>query len=378
MDREFVGKGSIRHLAEILEQEKPKTILLVTSKEAYEKSRAQAMFASLLERFQVFTFSEFRENPKIEDIQKGIELFRRVFPDLVLAVGGGSALDVAKSVNVLANQSGEALEYVFKEKEIMRQGQPLVAIPTTAGTGAEATHFAVTYVQGTKHSLSHPFVLPTYSIVDPQLTYSLPSSITAATGMDALCQAIESYWSNKSTEESKRYARDAISCILPNIASAVNNPSPEAREAMSRGAHLSGKAINISQTTACHAISYHITSFFGVPHGHAVALTISSMVLFNSEVDTATVQDARGVEYVKKTMKEVFDFFFVKSGTETKKALEDLMISIHLKTRLSDLGIQTEQDRERIVKNGFHPERVKNNPRILTEQDLRALVANIQ
>ncbi len=378
MAKEFVGEGSAFNLEAILEEEKPRKIFLVVDLDAYGKSGAEALFSSTLKNFEIVIFSDFQENPKIEEIQKGVEAFRFCNPDVVLAVGGGSALDVAKSVNALAVQEGDPLDFVLKKKELKNLGKPLVAVPTTAGTGAEATHFAVVYVNNAKYSFAHPFVLPTYSIVDPQFTFSLPSRITAATGMDALAQAIESYWSNKSTDESKGYAREALLLVIPNLSVAVNNPNPDARSAMSKGAHLAGKAINISQTTACHAISYPITSFFGVAHGHAVALTMGSMLLFNSEVDETTVQDERGAEYVKKTMAEIFDVLGVKNGTEAKKMIGDLMVFIHLETGLHNLGIKTEQDRELIVKNGFNPERVKNNPRVLTEQNLRAILNEIE
>ena len=373
-----MGEGSALNLEAILKKGKPQKILLVVGQNAYEKSGAKALFSPILKNFEVAVFSEFEENPKIEDIKKGIDVFRSFSPDMVLAVGGGSALDMAKSVNALAVQEGDPLDFVLKKKELKNSGKPLVAVPTTAGTGAEATHFAVAYIDKTKYSLAHPFLLPTYSIVDPQFTFSLPSRITASTGMDALAQAMESYWSNKSTDESKGYAREALLFIIPNLNIAVNNPTKEARLAMSKGAHLAGKAINISQTTASHAISYPITSFFGVAHGHAVGLTIPSMLLFNSEVDEATVQDQRGLDYVKKTMTEIFDLLNVKNGTEAKKMIEDLMVSIHLETGLQELGIKTEQDRELIIKNGFNPERVKNNPRVLTEQNLRIMLNEIE
>jgi len=377
MPEEFFGTGSILQLRKILENEKPGKIFLVFGKGAYEKSGAEAIISQLLAGIDVFQFSDFEENPKIEDIRKGIEQFRFFKPDLVLACGGGSSLDMAKSINALAVQEGDPLDFVLKKKEFVHSPKPLVAVPTTAGTGAEATHFAVVYAGKTKYSLTHPFILPKYSIVDPQFTFSLPAKITASTGMDALAQAIESFWSNKSTEESKGYAKEAISLILPNLAAAVNVPTPEARSAMSKGAHLAGKAINISFTTACHAISYPITSYFGVPHGHAVALTLPYMILFNSEVDEDTANDGRGLEYVKNMMQEFLGLLEVKDGREAKERIETLMEDIHLETKLSRLGIHTEQDMERIVENGFNPERVKNNPRLLTEENLRFILKAI-
>ncbi|MBI2452632.1 MAG: phosphonoacetaldehyde reductase [Parcubacteria group bacterium] len=377
MPEEFFGTGSVVQLRKILESEKPGKIFLVFGKGAYEKSGAEAALSQLLAGIDVFRFSDFEENPKIEDVRKGIEQFRSFEPDLVLACGGGSALDMAKSINVLAVQEGDPLDFVLKKKEIIRSPKPLVAVPTTAGTGAETTHFAVIYAGKTKYSLAHPFVSPKYSIVDPQFTFSLPAAITASTGMDALAQAIESFWSNKSTEESKGYAREAISLILPNLAVAVSAPTPEARGAMSKGAHVAGKAINISFTTACHAISYPITSYFGVPHGHAVALTLPGMILFNSEVDENTANDVRGLDYVKNMMQELLGLLGAEDAVVAKEKLERLMDDIGLERNLSKLGAGSAESRQLIVEHGFNPERVKNNPRILTAEALRFILKEI-
>lgn len=378
MPEEFFGIGSVLQLQKIFEKEKPGKVFLVFGKGAYEKSGARAALSPMLKEFEVLEFSDFEENPKIEDIRNGIEQFRSFKPDLVLACGGGSALDMGKSINVLAVQEGDPLDFVLKKKELTYPPKPLVAIPTTAGTGAEATHFAVVYAGKTKYSLTHPFILPAYSIVDPQFTFSLPAKITASTGMDALAQAIESFWSNKSTEESKAYAKEAISLIMPSLVIAVSAPTPEAREAMAKGAHLAGKAINISFTTACHAISYPFTSHFGVPHGHAVALTLPSMILFNSEVDEASVSDSRGLIYVQSTMQELLELLGAENGKEGKEKIEKLMEDIHLEKKISSLGVRTKQDLELIIENGFNPERVKNNPRVLAAENLRVILENIR
>lgn len=357
---------AMESLEAILKKEKPRKIFLVADKNAYVKSGAEALFSSVLKSFEVAVFSEFQENPKIEDIQKGVEAFRSFNPDMVLAVGGGSALDIAKSVNVLASGEGEALDYVLKKKEIAKQGKPLIAVPTTAGTGAEATRFAVVYVKGIKHSLDHSYVLPTYSIVDPQFTFSLPPRATATTGMDALGQAIESFWSNKSTEESKQYAKEALSLIVPNLALAVNNPNPEARTAMSRGAHLAGKAINISFTTACHAISYSFTVHYGISHGHAVGLTLPAMIEYNAP---AMKEDE---------LAELLSLLNAQSAEQAAERISSLMQEIGLETKLSQLGISNIQEAEEFVVKEVNLERLQNNPRVLTESDLRSMVRSIQ
>src|SRR3712207_9423070 len=131
-----------------------------------------------------------------------------------MGVGGGTALDIAKSVRLLAAQGSDPRRCVTGAEPITARGVPLIAVPTTAGSGSEATQFAVVYIDGVKHSLDHPWVRPDYSVVDPALSLGLPAAIAASTGMDALAHAIESYWSVRSTDESRRYAADAISLAM--------------------------------------------------------------------------------------------------------------------------------------------------------------------
>jgi len=189
--------------------------------------------------------------------------------------------------------------------------------------------------------------------------------------MDALSQAIESYWCIDSTEESKDYARKAIKLIMGNLIDAVDNPTRESREAMAEASFLAGKAINISRTTACHAIAYPITSYFGVPHGHAVALTLAQMLVYNSKVTEKDILDKRGINYVHETLKEIAGLIGADDIQDANKRITSLMEEIGLKTRLSEIGVKTDEDIEIIIKNGFNPQRVNNNPRLLTEETLR-------
>lgn len=376
--REYIGAESLAHLDEVLERENPSSIFLVTGKKSYQQCGAQKIVESILEHYKVTYFSDFSVNPLIEDVKRGIELFRRKKCDLVIAVGGGSAIDVAKSINFLAAQDGAPEDYITKKMVAAARPKPFVAVPTTAGTGSEATHFAVVYINKTKYSLAHEeWMLPQYVFLDAALTYNLPRYITASTGADALCQAVESYWSTNSTDESKEFARQAITIALENLAGAVNNPNAENREAMLMAANLGGKAINISKTTACHAISYPITSHFGVSHGHACTLTLGEMFVYNSKVMDSECLDKRGVEYVTKMMKELCALFEVQQAEDAQRKINSLMDEIGLERKLQSLNIVTPEHHDMIVANGFNPERVKNNPRNLTEESLRAMLKKI-
>ncbi len=378
MQKEYVGLGSLDRLREVLEKEKPSSIYLVTGKTSYPYSGAQQILESLLSTYKITSFSDFSINPQLEDIKKGISLFRQNDNDLVIALGGGSVIDMAKSINFLTAQPGEPERYIKKEINAIHRPKPLVAIPSTAGTGSEATPFAVVYIKNTKYSLEHKeWMLPEYVFLDSTLTFRLPKNITASTGMDALCQAVESYWSTQSTEESKDYAQQAISLILNNLVFAVNNPSSQNREAMLMAANLAGKAITISKTTACHSISYPITSYFRIPHGHACALTLGEMVLYNSEVTANDCLDKRGESYVKKIISELCSLFQVHTPEQLHHKINCFMDQVGLVRKLSDLNITAPEHHYLIVANGFSPERVKNNPRVLTEKALQNILQRI-
>ena len=378
MQQEYVGVNSVQNLEGVLSRHNPNSIFLVTGGASYELSGAKSAVEPLLSGFRITRFSDFEVNPKLTDIERGIDIFREADCDLVIAIGGGSVMDVAKSINVLAANDGKPEDYINKKATIENRGKVLVGIPTTSGSGSEATKFAVIYIDKTKYSLEHELVLPDYAIVDPQLTVSLPKGITASTGMDALSQAVESYWCVNSNDESKDYAREAIKLVMGNLSDAVNNPSEVSREAMARAAHLAGKAINISKTTASHAISYPITSYFSIPHGHAVALTVGQMLVYNSGVSEQDVLDQRGVEYVKNIIDEITALLGAEDPQEASKIIADLMDEIGLATKLREVGIKAQEDIDIIVRNGFNPDRVKNNPRELTEEALRVILEGIR
>jgi len=304
-----------------------------------------------------------------------LELFRQRDYGIVIAVGGGSVLDMAKLIRIMAAQDVPPSEIVNRDGTITHRGIPLVAIPTTAGTGSEATHFAVVYIDKTKYSVAHEYILPDIAIIDPLLTHSMPPNLTAVTGMDALSQAIESYWSVNSTDESKAYAREAIVLTLQNLERSVHKPSPETRYAMCKAAHLAGRAINISKTTAPHAVSYTLTSHFGIPHGHAVGLTLGEFLVFNSEVSDADNGDPRGVEFVRSTIRELCEILGVKGADRARDEIYSLMERIGLETSLSELGIK-KQGHDFIV-NDVNLERLKNNPRCVTSVYLETLLREI-
>ena len=292
--KEYIGFGSIRNIPSLLSQFSAKRIFLVTGKDSYDTSGASDYLAKYLSGYDVTRYCDFSSNPKLEDVNKGIALFQDARCEAVIAVGGGSVIDMAKMVTFFAENNLHPTEYIKKPLKIAKKNLPLAAIPTTAGSGSEATGIAILYIDKKKYSIESSSILPDAVIIDPALMMSLPKYTTAVTGMDALCQAVESYWSIKSGEESKAFASASIRLINANIVRAVNAPDADSRLAMAQAANLSGKAINITRTTAPHAISYPMTSYFGIPHGHAAVLTLPAMLEYIAAVNDNDLLDSRG------------------------------------------------------------------------------------
>ena len=372
----YTGYNSYKKIYDILEEFSPKKIFLITGKKSYFLSGAKNLLSKFINKYNYFRFYDFEINPKLKDLINGKNIFNREKCDIIIGVGGGSVMDIAKSISILATEKGDLEEFIKGEIPLKKRQVPSIMIPTTAGTGSESTHFSVIYINKIKYSLAHYSLLPDLVILDPLFTKNLPPYITACTSMDALCQAIESFWSINSTEESRSYSKQAIELVMSYIIKNVNNPDMISRRKMLIASNLAGKAINIAKTTASHSVSYSITSYFNIPHGHAVALTLPYFILFNSDISLCNLQDSRGIKFVKDRMNKLFDILEVKTADKAKNKIINIMKDINLETKLSKLGINL-NNIDIIIKNGFNPQRVKNNPRLVTEKDLRNLLEKI-
>lgn len=276
----YVGCDSLFHLLDLLKAFGSKHVLIVRGKKSYESCGAQALIDKILfdNSCISYEYQNFEENPKMEDVQAGLSIIENHPVDTILAVGGGSVMDMAKLIRFSYSYEGELTGGVFEKKNALIK---LIAVPTTAGTGSEVTRFAVAYRNKIKYSLDHEDVLPDAAVVYPPFTYDNPTYLTACTGFDALAQAIESYWSVKADTESLNYATLAIRKLWDSLPRLVESPTEELRNRVSEGAYWAGKAINVTRTTAAHALSYSLTSHYGYPHGHAVALVFPAVFNLN-------------------------------------------------------------------------------------------------
>ena len=317
---------------------------------------------------KITRFSEFSENPNFEEVVRGVSIFKQSGADLIIAVGGGTAIDLAKLVKYYSDcdmtLSTDKLPMVEKVNKDIR----LVAVPTTFGTGSEATHFAVLYFKGKKFSIASSDLTPNMTLIDSGFAATLPVKVKAAACLDALCQAIESLWSKNRTSESTLFARAAVNKIVRNYDSYIKNGCPESSTEIAIAANLSGKAIDITKTTAPHALSYTLTSDYLIPHGHAVALCIRNAFEVNEQ--NASISD----QEISIVMSDVYDALGVKSSVEAKQLFINFMELAGLESSIGAFGISSE-GLDVIVKN-VNVERLSNHPVKLTSSDLLRMLAD--
>lgn len=309
---------------------------------------------------KITLFDKFTPNPLYEQVAEGVDQFRKNDCDVILAIGGGSAIDVAKCIKLYCKMDPKEnyLKQECRDSEI-----PLIAIPTTAGTGSESTRYAVIYFEGKKQSISHESIVPNYVILEPGVLKTLPQGQKRATMLDALCQGIESWWSVNSTDESTAYSKKAVDTILANYKKYIfENDDGAAREIM-LAANYAGRAINITQTTAAHAMSYKITSLYKIPHGAAVAICLPEVWEYMLAHPEKCI-DGRGGEYLSKTLSEI------SIGLDAFKSLIAEL----------EMAYPKSEDREKdiaVLTASVNPVRLRNFPIELSTDVLRGMYERI-
>ena len=321
-------------------------------------------------------FSDFTPNPLYEQVCNGIELLKESHCDTILAVGGGSAIDVAKCIKlaVLAEEGNAAIIPPLVSQRLPIEGTkiPFIAIPTTAGTGSESTHNAVMYYEGAKQTVTNDGVLPDFAVLEPTVLKTLPLYQKKCTMMDALCQGIESWWSVNSTDESKEYSKKAIELIMANWRKYIFENDDEAAAQIMLAANYGGRAINITQTTAAHAFSYKITSLYKLPHGHAVAVGLPVIWRYMlSNFDRCI--DVRGTDYLESIFTEISKSMECSSPTEAIEVFERMMSDMELANPVAG----NREEELQVLSTSVNPVRLRNNPILIDIPAARKLYSII-
>jgi alcohol dehydrogenase class IV len=313
-------------------------------------------------------FSEFKSNPTYDDVLKGIKAFTLNSCENIISVGGGSAIDVAKCIRIWARSKTEPFESELEKNDIT-----LIAVPTTAGTGSESTQFAVIYKNDVKYSIDNEILLPDYIVFEPSVLRTLPLYQKKCTLLDAFCQGIESIWAKRATKESRIYAAKAIRLILDNCKHYIfsENPNEETLKNIMTAANFSGKAINISRTTAAHAMSYKITSMFGIPHGLAAALCLAKVWEYTSSISLKT-----DTELSKSLRSEAFRVIADAFGTADISSAMNIYTEILKSFEFDPLPEITEKQLDFLVKS-VNTERLSNNPVAFSGETIRKIYSEI-
>ncbi|MCD6261084.1 MAG: iron-containing alcohol dehydrogenase [Thaumarchaeota archaeon] len=362
------GRGSIERLGEVIEElGLSGKALLVTGRSFARRSGYLEKLKTILESsgMAVSIFDKVEPNPSTETVELGAELARREEVDFIVSFGGGSAMDAGKAIAVLSSQGGRAEDY-FYPAVVKPPVLPVIAIPTTCGTGSEVTKFAVISKGLRKDVIVGDVIVPIASILDPDVLSYLPRELLAYTSMDAISHAIESYFNKNANPLSDIYVFGALRTIMRYFKDAYDG-SIDARGKLLYASMLAGKAINLCGTAMVHGVGYYLTMRYGFQHGLANALLITQFIRQVSNlVPQRALELGRRLDLNPSTPAESAELLI--------KALNELKRYSNIPLSLKDAGVP-EEDLERIVEGGMSYERnLKNSPGTPTRRDVEELV----
>ncbi|WP_106496331.1 iron-containing alcohol dehydrogenase [Lentibacillus sp. Marseille-P4043] len=371
----YHGKGSLSNLEGILTDLQVQKVFLVTDpmlKELGVIDPLLEQLSNLNKKVEVVT--DVVPEPPLEVGNKVVEKVRKSQADLVIGVGGGSALDLAKAAAVLAKNDGAIEDYLnlSGEKKLTNKGLPKVLIPTTAGTGAEITDIAVFSLEDTKDVITHEFLLADYAIVDPVLTYTLPPKVTAASGADALTHAIEAYTSINATPLTDTLALDAMNRIINHIRTAVwNGKDKEAREQMSLGSLIAGMSFYNAGVAGVHGLAYPLGGLFKIPHGESNAVLLPYVYDYIWPSCLKKMTNIANVFNLPTDGKNERDI-----ALDVVQSLQKLVKDVGLPTTISEYNI-TAADIDRLTENGIKQTRLlKRSPKPLDREAVKEIYTN--
>lgn len=361
------GSGSFADLAQYLGELKAKRPLVVLDKNLAETGFREKISHVLQQGSVEFDlFDQVEPEPRLELADEGAKLAMKRKCDAVIGIGGGSAMDVAKAVSVLAANKGKAADYLGMNK-VPGPGLSTIMVPTTAGTGSEVTFTAVFIRKNLKkkEGMNSPYLYPDLALLDPQLTLSLPPGTTATTGLDAICHAIESYTSINASPMSELVSLEAVRLISENLRTCVHEGGNlEAREQMLMGSLYAGLGLANAGVTAVHSLSYPLGGKYGVPHGLANTIMLLPVMAFNLP---AALEKFTIIAEVMGEMTE--DLPLREAAYLALEAVEALIEDCGIKAKLSDFDI-AEKDFPELAKCAMTVARpLENNPRKVTVED---------
>ena len=372
----YFGAGARKELPEVLKR-MGLTKAFVCSDKGLIKVGTTKMVTDVLDAigFPYEIYSEIKPNPTVTNVKQGVEAFKAFGADCIIAIGGGSSMDTANGIGIVANDP-EFSDIVSLEgcAPTKKKSVPLIALPTTAGTGAEVTinYVIIDEERQAKMVCVDPNDIPAVAIVDPELMYSLPKSLTAATGMDALTHAIEGYITKGAWVMSDMYELQAIKMIAENLPIAVEEPqNPVGREGMALAQYIAAQAFSNVGLGLVHGMAHPMGSLHDVPHGVANALLLPTIMEFNMPVRIekyGVIAQQMGVDTTGMSAEQ--------AAQAAVDAVRALSIKVGIPQHLADLGI-TEDDIPALAEQALADVCTPGNPRDVTLQDIIELYKKV-
>lgn len=344
------GEGSLAKLPAFAKKKGWKSALLVTDQGLMSLGMAQPIIDGFkAEGLNITVYDKVIPNPTITNIEEGLKLYNDNKCDVIIALGGGSPMDCAKGIGARVARPGKTIPKMKGILRVMKKLPPLVAIPTTSGTGSEATLAAVISNPETheKYPINDPVLIPHYAVMDPLLTVGLPKHITSTTGMDALTHAVEAYIGGENTSNTKKYAIEATQLIFKYLKRAYDNgQDKEARNQMQKASLLAGMAFTRAYVGYVHAIAHSLGGFYGVPHGLANAVILPHVI------------EAYGEKAYKK-LAQLADAVGIKGDSDEVKAkafiqaIKDMNASMDIPTKIEGKWTILDKDIPTMVERAF-------------------------
>lgn len=349
-----------------------KNALIVTGKSSAKKTGHLDTVAKSLEKEGVnwTLFDEVEPNPLTTTIDKGITLARDNKADVIIGLGGGSAMDSAKAIAFGVKREGSIANYFGPQPagDVL----PIILIPTTAGTGSEANNYSVMTNPKTsaKKSFSSPDTFAKVSIIDPELMLTVPKKVTASTGIDVFFHALESYLSKRSQPISKPLAFEAMRLVLDNLKGAYEHGDKiEYRESMAWASTIAGMAINLSGTCGIHGLGHPISAYYNIAHGETLAAVSIAFLRFS--LPDASPKLAEVAELFGIDTKDISEN---EAAQKAIKALEEFVKSLGIPTKISALGVK-EEDIDKLAQNAYEnaSSNLKSSPKFPSLEDVKKI-----
>jgi len=358
------GWGRFQEISQIVDELNGRKIFLVTGKNFAEKYGVLDRLSGYLKGSTLVIFAEVEENPSIETVDRGAAQCQKNQCDLVIGMGGGSAMDAGKAIATLQKNPGSIREYLDQERVCQTKGLPVITIPTTSGTGSEVTPFTVIFhpAKRAKPAIAPPQNFPDVALVDPEMTTSMPFEVAVSTGLDALCQAVEGFWSTQGNPATRSLAFQAIKLAMENLESACLRKDKESVVNMCLASHLAGIEMSNIGNTCIHPLSYPITIDYAIPHGFACAIFLPSVIRFNASA-------------IKDRFRDLLTLLNLPDPEAFADRVDVLMEKLKAPRRLGELGVK-EEDFSGIAKRGVGRSTAWN-PRPMTEEDIIQICKSI-